>query len=59
MIALVAFLNIVSMANIFGHILYAQWIINNYTLTFDYGNGTVVNVTLTYNETIIYPETIQ
>ena len=32
-----------------------QWAINNYTLTFDFGNGTVVNKTFNYNETIIYP----
>ena len=40
------------------HTLYAQWTANNYTLTFDYGNGTVDNETLNYNETIIYPKNI-
>ena len=45
------------MKNIFDFTLYAQWIINNdYTITFDYGNGTVTNKTLKYNETINYPE---
>ena len=38
------------------HTLYAQWVINNYTITFDYVNGTVVNKILKYNETIVYPE---
>ena len=37
------------------HTLYAAWTINNYTITFDYGNGTVVNQVLKYNETINYP----
>ena len=32
-----------------------QWAINNYTLTFDFGNGTVDNKAFNYNETIIYP----
>ena len=41
--------------NTFDHTLYAQWTINNYTITFDFGNGTVVNATLKYNETINYP----
>ena len=40
------------------HTLYAQWTINNYTLTFDYGNGTADNKTLKYNETIVYPENL-
>ena len=40
------------------HTLYAQWTINNYTLTFDFGNGTVVNETLKYNETIVYPKNL-
>ena len=44
------------MKNIFDHTLYAQWTVNNYTMTFDFGNETVVNKTLSYNETIIYPE---
>ena len=40
------------------HTLYAHWTVNNYTLTFDFGNGTVVNETLKYNETITYPENL-
>ena len=35
--------------------LYAGWKINNYTVTFDFGNGTVVNATFKYNEAIVYP----
>ena len=42
----------------FDHTLYAQWTANNYTLTFDFGNGTVVNGRFTYNETIIYPKNL-
>ena len=42
----------------FDHTLYAQWTINNYTLTFDYGNGTVINEILKYNETINYPDNL-
>ena len=38
--------------------LYAHWTINNYTITFDFGNGTVVNETLKYNETINYPKNL-
>ena len=38
--------------------LYAHWTINNYTITFDYGNGTVVNKTLKYNDTIVYPKNL-
>ena len=37
------------------HTLYAYWNANNYTVTFYFGNGTVVNTTLKYNETIVYP----
>ena len=38
------------------HTLCAQWAINNYTLTFDYGNGTTAaSETLSYNSTIKYP----
>ena len=40
----------------YNHTLYAQWVINNYTLTFDYGNGTVVSKTLRYNDTVNYPD---
>ena len=39
----------------FDHTLYAHWVINNYTLTFNFGNGTVVNEILEYNETVVYP----
>ena len=35
--------------------LYAHWTINNYKITFEFGNGTFVNVALKYNETIVYP----
>ena len=31
---------------------------NNYTITFDYGNGTVVNETLIFNGTIVYPKNL-
>ena len=37
------------------HTLYAQWAINNYTLTFDFRNGIVDSKTFKYNETIVYP----
>ena len=40
------------------HTLYAHWAINNYIITFNYGNGTVDSKTLKYNETIIYPENL-
>ena len=36
--------------------LYAHWTINQYTLTFDFGNGTVSSVVLDFNTTIEYPE---
>lgn len=36
--------------------LYASWTILNYTITFDLGNGTTVTYTLTFNDTINYPE---
>ena len=39
----------------FDHTLYAHWIINNYTLTFDFGNGTVTEIIYKYNDTINYP----
>ena len=42
----------------FDHTLYAQWTINSYTITFDFGNGTVVNEILSYNEAINYPVNI-
>ena len=39
--------------------LYAQWIINNYTLTFNFDNGTDPEVgILSFNSTIEYPENI-
>ena len=34
-----------------------QWVINNYTLTFNYGNGTVIRQSYEYNETVAYPDT--
>ena len=40
------------------HTLYAHWTINSYTITFDFGNGTVVNETLKYNGTISYPKNL-
>ena len=36
--------------------LTAQWTINNYTLTFDFDNGTVDEKVVDFNETIDYPE---
>ena len=47
--------NTTNMTRVFDFTLYAQWTINNYTLTFDFGNGTVDSKTLKYNETINYP----
>lgn len=41
---------------IFDHTLYARWIINNYTVTFDFMNGTRIENSIEYNETIIYPD---
>ena len=39
------------------HTLYAHWAINQYTLTFDFDNGTAPEVRmLDFNEVIIYPE---
>ena len=35
--------------------LYALWEINNYTVTFDLGNGTLVSVSFPFNTTIVYP----
>ena len=35
--------------------LYAEWKINTYTVTFDLGNGTLVNASFTFNTTIVYP----
>ena len=36
--------------------LYAEWVINNYTVTFDFGNGTFLNMSFTFNTTIMYPD---
>ena len=36
--------------------LYAGWIPNNYTVTFDLGNGTIVNESFPFNTTIEYPK---
>ena len=36
----------------------AQWTINNYTATFDFGNGTIMNKTFQFNETIEYPKDV-
>ena len=41
------------------HTLYAQWSINNYTITFIFDNGKENDVrTLNFNETIAYPENL-
>ena len=49
--------SIVSIAS--DHTLYAQWIINNYTITFVFDNGTDPMVKgFNFNETIIYPENV-
>ena len=37
------------------HTLYAQWSRNNYTITFDFGNGTVIEGILDFEENITYP----
>ena len=39
-----------------GASLYAKWSVNNYTLIFDFDNGTVDEKTFYFNETIDYPE---
>ena len=36
----------------------AQWTVNNYNITFDYGNGTSTSTEFKYNETIIYPTSL-
>ena len=36
----------------------AQWSINEYEVTFDFGNGTTVKETVQYDEPITYPEGI-
>lgn len=38
--------------------LYAHWIVNNYTVTFDFNNGTVSSNLLSFNDLIDYPESI-
>ena len=37
----------------------ALWIPNNYTMTFDLGNGTLIEEVFAYNETIKYPDGIE
>ena len=39
--------------------LYAQWEINNYTLTFDFGNGTALPEVLDFGESFEYPEVLE
>lgn len=36
----------------------AQWVINNYTLSFDYGNGTIVSEIAHFKDAIVYPENV-
>ena len=36
--------------------LYAEWEIGVYTVTFDYGNGTLIYSSFTFNTTIVYPD---
>ena len=38
--------------------LYAKWDINQYAVTFDFGNGTVSSVVLDFDATVEYPEDI-
>ena len=38
--------------------LYAKWTINQYTITFDFGNGTVRSVVLDYKDSIPYPNNL-
>lgn len=41
------------------HTLYAQWIINNYTLTFIFNNGAELEArVLDFNASIVYPENV-
>ena len=35
--------------------IYALWNPNNYTVTFDFGNGTLINASFPFNSTIVYP----
>ena len=39
--------------------LYAEWEINNYTVTFDFNNGTTLSIVLSFNEIIDYPEDLR
>lgn len=41
------------------HKVYAHWIIIEYALTFDFGNGTTVVHNISFNETINYPENVK
>ena len=50
--------NTTNMTRVFNFTLYAHWTVNNYTITFDYGNGTNTSTEFKYNETIIYPENL-
>lgn len=37
--------------------LYAHWTKRTYSLTFDFGNGTLIVTSVAFNETIVYPNT--
>lgn len=37
------------------HTLYARWVRHNFTLTFDFGNGTVIREIVKFNDEIVYP----
>ena len=39
--------------------LYAQWAPSNYTVVFDFGNGTTAEDVVKYNESIVYPENVE
>ena len=39
--------------------LYTKWTINQYTITFDYGNGTKTEETLDFDSPIAYPEDVE
>ena len=48
------------MTNLNDNTLYAQWVINRYTLVFVFNNGTDPKVkTLVFNETIEYPKNMK
>ena len=38
------------------HTLYARWTVNNYTVTFDFSNGTALRAAFPFNATIEYPD---